>query len=153
GPSLLPEQDSADGDQVSDDFEMPALRLDADELRIYGHKVGRLTLQGVNDRAAHAWQLKSLSIRSGGMEVDATGLWRMRGERRGLSLKAQAQVEDMGAWLDQAGFPDVMAGGKGTLDGEFEWRNLPWRRDLADLDGTLYIQLDKGRFSKVASHS
>lgn len=153
GVSLLPESKSADKDYVDDDFEMPALRLSADELNLYGHKIGHLALQGVNDRSSHAWQLKSLSIRSTGMKVDATGLWRMRGERRGLSLKANAQVDDMGAWLDQAGFPDIMEGGKGQLDGEFEWHNLPWQHDKANLDGTLYIELDKGRFSKVASRS
>ncbi|MDN5843624.1 MAG: TIGR02099 family protein [Alcaligenaceae bacterium] len=153
GVSLLPESKSADKDYVDDDFEMPALRLNAEELNLYGHKIGRLTLQGVNDRSLGAWQLKSLSIRSTGIKVDATGLWRMRGERRGLSLKANAQVDDMGAWLDQAGFPDIMEGGKGQLDGEFEWHNLPWQHDKANLDGTLYIQLDDGRFSKVASRS
>src|SRR3546814_15248487 len=76
---------------------MPAFRLTADELNLYGHKVGRLALQGVNDRSVHAWQLKSLSIRSTGIKVDATGLWRMQGERRGLSLKANAQVDNLGA--------------------------------------------------------
>src|SRR3546814_1591174 len=86
GVSLLPESESADKDYVDDDFQMPALRLTADELNLYGHKVGRLALQGVNDRSVHAWQLKSLSIRSTGIKVDATGLWRMQGERRGLSL-------------------------------------------------------------------
>src|SRR3546814_17027922 len=77
----------------------------------------------------------------------------MQGERRGLSLKANAQVDNLGAWLDQAGFPDIMKGGKGQLDGEFEWHNLPWQNDKANLDGTLYIQLDNGRFSKVAQRS
>src|SRR3546814_9436114 len=62
-------------------------------------------------------------------------------------------VDNLGAWLDQAGFPDIMEGGKGQLDGEFEWHNLPWQHDKANLDGTLYIQLDNGRFSKVASRS
>src|SRR3546814_16766311 len=95
---------------------MPAFRLTADELNLYGHKVGRLALQGVNDRSVHAWQLKSLSIRSTGIKVDATGLWRMQGERRGLSLKANAQVDNLGAWLDQAGFPDLMEGGKGRSE-------------------------------------
>src|SRR3546814_15028905 len=55
GVSLLPESESADKDYVDDDFQMPALRLTADELNLYGHKVGRLALQGVNDRSVTAW--------------------------------------------------------------------------------------------------
>jgi uncharacterized protein YhdP len=82
-----------------------------------------------------------------------TGTWRLRGEDRGLSLKASVQAKNLGAWLKRAGLPGFMSGGQGTLQGDFFWRNLPWRRDKADLRGTLQVQLDKGRFLKLGSQT
>lgn len=153
GPSLLPEpKELADG-EVGDDLDIPAVVLQIDDLRLDGSSLGSLSLRGTNDRGMHAWQLESLSLGSPHMQIKGTGLWRLRGARRGLSIKANAQVEDMGAWLQRAGFKDVMTGGKGVLDGEFEWHNLPWQHVKSDLSGTLYVQLDKGRFSKLGSHS
>lgn len=153
GPSWLPESEEALGEGVDDDLDIPAVDLQVDDLRLDGSSLGRLSLQGTNDRSMRAWQLESLSLESPHMHLKGTGLWRLRGARRGLSIKANAQVEDMGAWLQQAGFKDVMAGGKGLLDGEFEWHDLPWHHAQSDLSGTLYIELDKGRFSKLGSHS
>jgi uncharacterized protein (TIGR02099 family) len=153
GPSLLAEAEPAPDDGLDDELEIPAMELHVEDLRLYGSSVGRLAVHGVNDRGAHAWQLESLSLQSPHMHLRGTGLWRLRGTRRGLSIKANAQVEDMGAWLQQAGFENVMVGGKGVLDGEFEWHDLPWRHSKSDLSGTLYIELDKGRFTKLGSHS
>lgn len=153
GPSLLPEPQAHTDDEVDDDLDIPDVVLQIDDLQLDGSSLGSLSLQGTGDSDMHAWQLQSLSLKSPHMHVKGTGMWRLRGARRGLSIKANAQVEDMGAWLQQAGFKDVMVGGKGVLDGEFEWRDLPWRHALSDLNGTLYIQLDKGRFSKLGSHS
>ncbi len=39
------------------------------------------------------------------------------------------------------------------MKGRFRWRNLPWTREKADLSGTLQIELDKGRFQKLGSHT
>ncbi|MBV6271572.1 TIGR02099 family protein [Alcaligenaceae bacterium CGII-47] len=153
GLSLLPEPKEYIEGGVDDDLDIPAVDLQIDDLRLYGSSLGSLSLQGINDRGLRAWQLKSFSLESPHMHIKGTGLWRLHGARRGLSLKANAQVQDMGAWLAQAGFKDVMVGGKGVLDGEFEWHDLPWQHAKSDLSGTLYIELDKGRFTKLGSHS
>lgn len=153
GPSRLPKPDEVVDDSVDDDLDIPAVALHVDDLRLYGSSLGRLALRGTNDRSMRAWQLESFSLESPHMHIKGTGLWRLRGARRGLSIKANAQVGDMGGWLQQAGYKDVMVGGKGVLDGEFEWHDLPWQHDKSDLSGTLYVELDKGRFTKLGSHS
>lgn len=152
GPSLLPENNAKEI-SFDDELDMPAIVLQVDELKIYGHSLGALSLEGVKDVSAGLWRLESLSLGNRHAKVRGTGNWRLRGAQRGLSLRANAEVSDLGAWLDSAGFVDVMAGGQGTLKGEVQWRDLPWKRGKDKIGGTLELQLDKGRFSKLGSRS
>ncbi|HUH40146.1 MAG TPA: YhdP family protein, partial [Castellaniella sp.] len=153
GSSLLPDTPTQDH-TFDDDLDIPAILLQADELRIYGHPVGRLALDGVKDASTGNWRLQSLALGNELAMVKGSGLWRLRGGRqRGLSLKAKAEVQDLGGWLEGAGFHDVMAGGKGVLEGSFEWHDLPWTHQKVKLKGDLNVALDKGRFSKLGSQS
>jgi uncharacterized protein YhdP len=77
----------------------------------------------------------------------------LSGKNRGLTLDAVADIKDVGAYLDQIGVKDAMKGGEGTIKGQVEWRNMPWRFSKADLNGVAEFQLRKGRFSSLNSHS
>lgn len=61
--------------------------------------------------------------------------------------------EDLGAYLEQAGFRDLIEGGHGQIDGVIEWRNIPWRFERAGLNGDLRVDLAQGRFVTVGSRS
>ncbi|HET8597241.1 MAG TPA: YhdP family protein [Castellaniella sp.] len=151
--SLLPDPEPDDEARFDDDLEIPGLVLQADNLRLYGRSMGALSVEGVRDSARHVWQLNRLRMGDDDARLRGTGTWRLRGEDRGLSLKASVEARNLGAWLKRAGLPGFMSGGQGTLQGDFFWRNLPWRRDKADLRGTLQVQLDKGRFLKLGSQT
>lgn len=151
--SLLPEAEPDEDAKFDDDLEIPGIVLQADELRLYGHPVGALSLEGTRDGARHVWQLSHLRMGDEDARLQGTGTWRLRGADRGLTLKASVAAKDLGAWLARAGHPGVMSGGQGSLQGNFEWRNLPWRHDKADLQGDLKIMLDKGRFLKLGSQT
>ncbi|WP_345798335.1 YhdP family protein [Castellaniella sp. MT123] len=151
--SLLPEAEVDQDAAFDDDLEIPGIVLQADELRLYGHPVGALALEGSRDSANHVWLLSHLRIGDEDARLRGTGTWRLRGPGRGLTLKATATAQDLGTWLSHAGLPGVLAGGQGTLKGDFEWHDLPWRHDKADLRGKLEISLDKGRFLKLGSQT
>ncbi|WP_276808437.1 YhdP family protein [Castellaniella defragrans] len=151
--SLLPEAGSDEDASFDDDLEIPGIVLQADELRLYGHSMGALSLEGVRDGAHHVWQLNNLRLGDDDARLRGSGIWRLRGADRGLELNASVQARSLGAWMDRAGWKDVMSGGEGTLKGRFQWRNLPWTREKADLSGSLRIELDKGRFQKIGSHT
>ncbi|MGB6006820.1 YhdP family protein [Castellaniella sp.] len=151
--SLLPDAQSDDDARFDDDLEIPGLILQADDLRLYGRSMGALSLEGVRDSARHVWQLNHLRMGDDDARLQGSGTWRLRGPDRGLSLKATVTAKNLGAWLSRAGWPGVLSGGQGTLAGDFTWRNLPWRHDKADLQGSLQIDLDKGRFLKIASQT
>ncbi|MHA3902980.1 YhdP family protein [Castellaniella sp. WN] len=151
--SLLPEAEPDEEASFDDDLEIPGIVLQADELRLYGHSMGALSLEGVRDGARHVWELNNLRLGDEDARLRGSGTWRLRGPERGLELNASVQAGNLGAWMDRAGWKNVMSGGEGTLKGRFHWRNLPWTREKADLSGTLEIELDKGRFQKLGSHT
>src|SRR3546814_16433313 len=45
------------------------------------------------------------------------------------------------------GFKNLMRGGKGSISGQFKWRNLPWAHRTSDLNGKFEVDLKKGAFS------
>lgn len=151
--SLLPEAEPDEDASFDDDLEIPGIVLQADELRLYGHSMGALSLEGVRDGSLHVWQLNNLRLGDEDARLRGSGTWRLRGPERGLELNASVQAGNLGAWMDRAGWKNVMSGGEGTLKGRFQWRSLPWTREKADLGGSLRIELDKGRFQKLGSHT
>jgi len=136
---------------IQDTLDIPTLELTARQFTLYDYALGELSLTGVQQ--PDAWALESLRIAGAGMSMEGRGLWHLRGARRGLTLDALATVTDMGAYLTQLGMDGVMRQGQGNVQGQFFWRDLPWRLDLANLHGTLSVSLDKGRFSRVSSRT
>src|SRR5690606_25545185 len=99
------------------------------------------------------WRLNKLSLTAPSAQLQGSGIWRLAGPQRGLTLDAEVHFSDAGAFLDRIDMKNVMQGGQGTLKGRFEWRNMPWRFQRSDLNGQLRLELERGRFSTVSSRS
>jgi len=138
---------------ISDDIDIPAVQLHVDRLKLYGRDVGSVSLIGVNTAQGRSWKLQELQISSPHGVLKGTGHWQLRGPQRGLRIEANAMFDDLGAWLAQAGFKDLVHGGHGEVKGHIEWRDIPWRFDRAQLYGDLTADLAKGRFASLGSHS
>lgn len=152
------EEDEAgkDGDdslQVDEDFDIPAINLRVKDLRLYGRRVGSLSLVGVNQSRGKLWRLDEMKVSSPHAVLDGSGLWRLSGPQRGLELDAQVTVKDLGGYLEQLGLKDAMKSGQGTITGNLQWRNMPWDFSKADLNGDIEFNLEKGRFGSVNSYS
>jgi uncharacterized protein (TIGR02099 family) len=145
--------DDKDDFQVDDDLDIPGINLHVKNLRLYGREVGELSVVGVNQERGRLWRLDELKLVSPSAVLEGAGVWRLSGPQRGLKLDAQVNAGDLGAYLDQIGFKDVMKGGEGTMQGSFEWRNMPWDFSKADLNGNIEFKLKKGRFSTLNSYS
>jgi len=149
GGETLAFVDAASSGEAS--FTLPALDVHVGTLTVFGHRLGEVSLKGVAQ--SDAWALESLRIAGAGMTLEGKGLLRLHGAQRGLTLDALASVSDMGAYLTQLGLSDVMRQGQGSIQGRFVWRDLPWSLNLANLHGTLAVNLDKGRLSSVNSRT
>ncbi|NYT69962.1 YhdP family protein [Pusillimonas noertemannii] len=133
--------------------DIPAVSLKVDKLTLYGRSVGSLAVEGVNEQQGRFWRLNKLSLASPTAQLHGSGIWRLAGGERGLTLDADASFSDLGAFLDQIDMKNVLEGGKGTIKGRIEWRNMPWRFDRSDLNGQLRFELENGRFSTLNSRS
>lgn len=142
-----------EGLHVDEDLDFPAVNLHVKNFRLYGRHVGELSLVGVNQERGRLWRLDELKLVSPHASLAGSGLWRLRGAQRGLTLDAQATIGDLGAYLEQIGFKDLAHQGKGTLQGHFEWRNMPWEFSKRDLNGKMEFKLEKGRLSTLNSQS
>lgn len=154
------ESGSEDGDKqddqgyhVDDDLDIPGVVLHVKNLKLYGRDAGELSVVGVNQARGHLWLLEQLKLMGPGASLSGSGAWRLSGKDRGLVLNADAKFDDLGLYLQHAGFKDLMKGGSGKAQGRFEWRNMPWDVSRADLNGNIEFDLEKGRFSNVNSRS
>ena len=138
---------------LDDDIDFPAIRLKVDRLRLYGRDIGGLSVVGLNDVQGRSWRLEQLQVTSPHASFKGSGVWQLDGPKRGLTIQADALFDDLGAYLEQAGFTDLMHGGHGQVQGVIEWRDLPWSFERAGLQGDLSVDLVKGRFVNVGSRS
>lgn len=139
--------------EFDDDLDIPGVNLEVRKFRLYGRDAGALSLVGVNQSRGHLWRLEHLTLKSASAELSGSGMWRLSGPDRGLTLDAEARIADMGEYLDQIGQKDVMKAGEGTLQSRLEWRNMPWSFSKTDLNGEITFSLRKGRFSALNSYS
>lgn len=154
GPAgSAPTENAAQAMDVDDDIEIPAVRLKVDRLRLYGRDVGALSVVGVNEARGSSWKLETLELSGPHGVLKGSGVWRLRGPQRGLRIQANAMFEDLGAYLEQAGFKDLMQGGHGEITGYVEWRGIPWRFERSALYGDLNVDLAKGRLITLGSRS
>lgn len=135
------------------EFDIPAIQLRVDRLRLYGHEVGAVSLVGVNEAQGRRWKLQDLQVSSPHASLKGQGVWQLDGPQRGLRLQADALFDDLGAYIDQLGFPDLIEGGHGSIRGHVEWRGIPKKFERAGLHGDLEVDLAKGRFVSVSSRS
>lgn len=137
-------------DELSD---IPAVDLQSESFRLYGKDLGSMQVLGTNLERGRRWRLDKLRLANDAASLDATGVWRLSGADRGLTVDASTKLNDFGKLLTRLGLPDTVAGGTGSGTSKLTWRDLPWSHDLANLDGTLEFSLDKGRFVHVNSRT
>ncbi|NLC37429.1 MAG: DUF3971 domain-containing protein, partial [Alcaligenaceae bacterium] len=139
--------------ELDDDIKFPGIQLKVDRLRLSGREVGTLSVVGVNEAQGRRWRLEQLQVSSPYASLQGNGVWLLDGPKRGLTLHAEARFDDLGAYLEQAGFNDIVEDGHGHVRGTIEWRDLPWQFELSGLHGNLDVELSKGRFINVGSRS
>ncbi|WP_019938682.1 YhdP family protein [Bordetella sp. FB-8] len=139
-------------DRRGDLSDFPGIDLQAKQFVFYGHDLGSLSVSGTNLERGNLWRLDKLDIANDLATLNATGTLRMSGPDRGLTANADINFKDLGAMLDRLDLHPI-GGGHGTLQGKFFWRDLPWRHDMSDVDGSFHVNFEKGRFINVSSHA
>lgn len=131
--------------------QMPALDIIADNFQLFDKKFGRLELTANNARttAGNEWQINKLSIANPDGELKASGKWTSKDGNSLSNLAYTFNIANAGRLLDRFGFPNVLHGGRGKLEGQVSWKGLPFSLDVPSLSGDLKLNMESGQFMKV----
>ncbi|WP_153101281.1 YhdP family protein [Paraburkholderia hayleyella] len=139
---------------------MPSIDLVVNELIVRERPVGQLRVDAHNaeEEGVPIWRLDSLEILNPAARLSATGNWRTV-RRFGTQIDEDTprrsvfdfklEIKDAGSLLNQAGLPDVIKAGEGSLSGKVGWRGEPTAIDYPSLSGSLALDLRHGEILKV----
>ncbi|CAN5903637.1 YhdP family protein [soil metagenome] len=131
--------------------QIPGLDIVVENFELFNKKLGQLELLASNVPAlvGREWQIKKLLLRNDDAELKGTGKWSGRSGEGTTDLKYVLEMENAGKLLDRFGFPNVMRGGRGKLEGDIRWNGLPYAMDIPSMAGQLQLELAAGQFLKV----
>lgn len=138
-------------DSKSETTQIPALDIVAENFELFDKKFGRLELAANNARGAggREWRISKLQITNPDAEFKATGKWAKADGGSVSDLAYNLNIADAGKLLERFGFAGVLRGGKGKMEGELNWKGLPFSLDIPTLSGNLQMELASGQFLKV----
>ena len=131
--------------------QIPGLDIVAENFELFGKKLGRLELAANNivAPATREWHISKLSLVNPDAELKASGKWSAKDGNNVSNLVYELEIGNAGKLLDRFGFSNVLRGGKGKMDGDINWKGLPFALDIPSLSGQFKLDLTRGQFLKV----
>ncbi|MBC7489504.1 MAG: hypothetical protein H7240_05460 [Glaciimonas sp.] len=116
-----------------------------------GKKLGRLELVADNVRAdvGNEWCIRKLSIRNPDAELKAAGKWTTVDDNNVTNLTYALDVNDAGKLLERFRFTHVLRIAKGHMDGDINWKGLPFSTNIPSLSDQFNLDMQEGQFLKV----
>ena len=130
-----------------DPASLPPLHLWVGELRLGVASLGEARFESRPDR--NGMQVERLETNSPDLDMRASGEWRGGAGDSHTHLVIDMTAQNLGRMLDAFGFAGVIDGGKTMARIDGRWRGAPTAFALAQLDGTLELDVDKGRILDV----
>lgn len=126
---------------------MPALDMEADDVRVGNRHLGRTVL-----RAAPVdgeFRVDRFRSRSPAFDLDASGVWRhgQDGDRSQFDIALQAG--DLGRMLESFGFSRLIDGGRTRANIRGSWAGSPAAFALERIDGVLELEVGSGRILDI----
>ncbi len=132
---------------------IPNLDVQAEHFELFDKKMGQLNLLANNSsiEQGREWQIEKLQLKSEDAQLNAHGKWIVGPKDSHTQLNYVWDIANVGKLLDKLGFPDWARAGKGQLEGQMNWRGLPFDLDIPSLSGELQLKLSSGQILKVNS--
>lgn len=142
---------------------LPALDIVVDDFELRGRALGRLEIEAQNrgrEGALREWHLSKLNLHAPEATLTGSGRWALpppvvgaaRTDRPGpkhTQLDFRLDIRDAGALLGRFGMAQVLARGKGRIDGDIAWMGPPTSPDYRSMQGQLHLDLAAGQFLKA----
>jgi uncharacterized protein (TIGR02099 family) len=126
---------------------LPPLHLQVSDLRLGNARLGEARLETwPTDEGMHIDQLRA---QSKNVQVTATGDWNGDEKHSRTHLAMDLASEDVARMLDALGFAGILAGGRTEARLDATWPGGPSALALANMDGTLRIDVANGRILEV----
>jgi len=129
-------------------FEMasfPEVDVSVDKLVYKGRQVGKLEL--ALSQSDGAVLLDNLRLTNPDGVLDVSGKWQAAPEQ--TQVKLRLNISDASKILMRSGYPDSLRDGSGSLEADLHWAGAPDVFSYSRLNGTLRLNVGKGRFLKV----
>lgn len=130
-----------------DPAHIPPLLFDVGDLRIGDAAFGSARFRSTP--VASGLRLDELSTRSPKQRMSATGSWIGRNGAARTQVKLDADSDDIGVLLAGLGLAGQVAGGKGKLGAQANWRGGPEAFDPKTLQATISLDANDGRLLEL----
>jgi uncharacterized protein (TIGR02099 family) len=129
-----------------DNTSFPEVDLAVDKLSYKGRQLGKLELELSEDEGDVLLDKLLLTNPDGVLNI--SGKWQAVPEVTRVTLRVD--ISDAGKILSRSGYPDNLKDGSGSLDSELYWAGAPDSFNYSKLNGTMHLNVGKGRFLKVS---
>ena len=142
--------------------QLPALDIVVDDFELRGRPFGRLEIEAQNsgrEGLPREWQLGKLNLHTPEATLTGSGRWAQaadsaapRAERtvpKQTRLDFRLDIRDAGALLARFGMDQVIARGKGRLEGDITWAGPPTSPDYRSMQGQVHLDVASGQFLKA----
>jgi uncharacterized protein (TIGR02099 family) len=126
---------------------IPPLHLSIGELNAGKASLGSLRFESFP--TATGMQIDMLEARSPNVDIRASGEWAGDEKHNYSRLNIDMSAHSLGRMLDAFGFAGIIDGGQTLAHIEATWPGAPSAFALADMSGSLQIDVDKGRILDV----
>ncbi len=122
---------------------VPPLHVWVKDLRLGDVELGNVRLETVP--MSDGMRISHFGARSKVMQIDGRGRWLGTRANSHSRFAIDLSSGDFGQMLGAFGHPDLVAGGSSLLHIEGQWPGSPLAFSLAELDGTIALQVEDGR--------
>ena len=133
--------------EASDPRELPAIAARVEEFTWQGRRFGRLDAQ--LDRVPQGLRLARLATESPAFTLDGSGSWFVEDDGPRTRLTLEFASGDFGAAARALGYRDSVDAEKVRASAKVNWRGGPAEDALERLEGTVHLELDRGKLREV----
>jgi uncharacterized protein YhdP len=133
--------------ETSDPRELPAIAARVEEFTWQGRRFGRLDAQ--LDRVPQGLRLARLATESKAFTLDGSGSWFVEDDGPRTRLTLEFASGDFGAAARALGYRDSVDAEKVRASAKVNWRGGPAEDALERLEGTVHLELDRGKLREV----
>ncbi|OIR01065.1 hypothetical protein GALL_168620 [mine drainage metagenome] len=128
-----------------DNSSFPEVDVAVEKLSYKGRQLGKLEVT-LSESDGNVLLDNLLLINPDGV-MSMSGKWQAQPEQTQINVRVD--ISDAGKILSRSGYPDSLKDGSGSLASDLNWSGAPDSFSYSKLNGSVHLNVGKGRFLKV----